>query len=99
MGKVTVVKTYALPKLIYPFSVLANPKKNIIESIKTAIFKFIWDGKPDKIKRNILYQTYENGGLNLTNIEQFLSSIKASWVKRYLDENNKRLWKHFSILI
>ena len=95
MGKVTVVKTYALPKLIYPFSVLANPKKNIIESIKTAIFKFIWDGKPDKIKRNILYQTYENGGLNLTNIEQFLSSIKASWVKRYLDENNKRLWKHF----
>ena len=86
MGKVTVVKTYALPKIIYPFTVLANPSKQIIETIKRSIFKFLWDGKPDKIKRDILYQNYENGGLRLTNIEHFLDSIKAVWVKRYLDD-------------
>ena len=29
MGKTTVVKTFGLPKLIYPFTVLADPTKQI----------------------------------------------------------------------
>ena len=50
MGKVTVVKTFALPKLIYPITVLDNPTEEIIKKIKTEIFNFIWESKPDKIK-------------------------------------------------
>jgi hypothetical protein len=93
MGKVTVIKTFALPKLIYPLSVLPNPSKKVIEGLKTAIFKFIWANKPDKIKRKRLTQDYENGGIKLTDIDCFLNAIKASWVKRYLDKNNKSKWK------
>jgi len=69
MGKLTVVKTYALPKLIYPLTVLNNPNMKLIEDIQKDIFKFIWNGKPDKIKRSILYQQYEFGGLKLTNLK------------------------------
>ena len=35
---------------------------------------------------------YTNGGLKLTDIEMFLNSIKGSWVKRLLTENNN-MWK------
>ena len=52
MGKVTVVKTSALPKLIYPLTVLDNPPVHIINKIKSEIFNFIWDSKPVKIKRS-----------------------------------------------
>ena len=93
MGKITVIKTFALPKLIYPFSVLPNPPKQVLDGLITTMFKFIWDDKPDKIKRKRLHQPYENGGLKLTDINFFLNAIKAGWVKRFLDENNHGKWK------
>jgi len=60
-GENAVVKTYALPKLIYPLTVLNNPNMKLIEDIQKDIYKFIWNGKPDKIKRSILYQQYKFG--------------------------------------
>ena len=95
MGKVTVVKSYALPKLIYPLTVLENPSTQIIDNLQKEIFKFIWNNKPDKVKRSILFQGYEYGGLKLTNLNLFISAIKASWVKRYLDNENSGQWKIF----
>ena len=95
IGRITVIKTFALPKLIYPLTVLKSPNQNKINAIKQSIFKFIWNGKPDKIKRDVMYQSYEQGGLQLINIEIFIKSLKAGWVKRYLDNNNNSQWKIF----
>ena len=33
LGKVTVIKSFALPKLVYPFTVLPNPSENIMKDI------------------------------------------------------------------
>ena len=87
MGKITVVKTFALPKLIYPLTVLDNPSEEIITTIKTSIFKFIWNSKPEKIKRTVLMQ--------LTNFDYFIEALKAGWLRRIFDENNKGLWKEY----
>ena len=95
MGKVTVLKTFALPKLIYPLTVLDNPSVHIINKIKSELFNFIWDSKPDKIKRTVLMQDYKNGGLRLLNIDYFIEALKAGWLRRIFDENNKGLWKEF----
>jgi len=38
-------------------------KVTIIENLQRDIFKFIWNSKPDKVKRSILLQGYEYGGL------------------------------------
>ena len=53
------------------------------------MFDFVWDGKPDKIKREILIQSYENGGLKMTDIDIFIKTIKCSWIKRVCDQTNK----------
>ena len=45
----------------------------LIEDIQKDIF-FIWNGKPDKIKRSILYQQYEFSGLKLTNFKKHFTS-------------------------
>ena len=84
MGKITVVKTFALPKLIYPFTGLSDPTKQIINKLNSEIFSFIWDSKPDKIQRTRLYQDYKNGGLRLISLEHFIYSLKASWLKRII---------------
>ena len=48
MGKVTVIKNYALPKLMYVLTSLQNPSKQTIKRIEKLMYEFIWDGKPEK---------------------------------------------------
>ena len=95
LGKVTVVKTFALPKIMYTLSALPNPNHDIIQTINKSVYQFVWDGKPDKIKRTTLVKRIEQGGLKLTDITAFLYANKASWVKRLTDINNTGQWKIF----
>ena len=60
MGKITIIKTFALPKQIYPFAVLLHPLKEVIQKLNSEKISFIWDSKPDKIKRITLYRDYKN---------------------------------------
>ena len=55
--------------------------------IERNILYFIRDGKPSKLKRDILQQSITNGGVNLANISHILNASKTSWIKRLLDEN------------
>ena len=51
LGKVTVIKTYALPKRIYPLTNLQTPKQNTIKLIQDIMHEFLWDKKkPSKNK-------------------------------------------------
>ena len=97
IGKIAVIKTFALPKLIYPLTVLENPKSELINKINKHMFDFLWDDKPDKIKRNTIIQDYENSGLKMIDLNIFIKSIKAGWVKRITNENNDGDWKHIYI--
>jgi hypothetical protein len=50
-GKVTVVKTLALPILVQCRTVLANPPNSVLNEIEEIFYKFFWNGKNDKIRR------------------------------------------------
>ena len=95
LGKVTVLKTFAIPKLIYPLTVLPNPSKQIIQNITTQMFKFLWSNKPDKIKRDIIVLDYTLGGIRMTNLNYFINALKGCWIKRLIDKNNNGHWKIF----
>jgi len=71
LGKSTVIKTFAIPKLTLLLSVLPNFPDDISKAIKCEIFFFIWDNKPYKIKRSTLIKPFENGGINLTDFDSF----------------------------
>ena len=51
IGKITVVISLALSQMTYLFSVLPSPPSEFIKRLEQILFKFIWNGKPDKIKR------------------------------------------------
>ena len=82
MGKITVIKSFALPKLIYVLSSLQSQPADTIKRKETIMYKFIWDGKPDKIKPEILIQNYGKGGLKMIDIKTFIKVLKISWIKR-----------------
>lgn len=93
IGKVTVIKSLALPILVQSFTVLPNPPVRTVKEIQDIFFDFLWNKKVDKIKRNTIIGKYEDGGLKLPHIISFVHALKISWIKRILDPENHAPWK------
>jgi hypothetical protein len=92
-GKVTIIKSLIVPQLAYLLSVLPNPEQNYLKDIDSLIFNFLWDNKPPKIKREVILQKTNQGGLNITDIYTYSKSVKFQWVKKLLDSSFESSWK------
>ena len=84
IGKINIVKTLGLAKLIYNTSLLSIPK-HLIDSINKIIFDFIWDGKTAKIKRKTIIAEKRHGGLKMIDFEIMELALKIAWIKRIID--------------
>ena len=63
-----------------------------MDEVNKLFFDFLWNSKGDKIKRDIIISDYENGGLKTIDIKLFTKALKSSWVKKYLDTQNRGKW-------
>ena len=57
----------------------------IIQNIEKMISQFMWKGR-NRINRNCLINSVENGGLNLVDVQSKIKSLEAGWVNRWLNE-------------
>ena len=89
----TVLKSLALPNLVQSLTVLPDPPLEIISEIQLEFLIFLWSGKSDKIKRNILIGDFSQGGIKMPHILSFCHALKFSWVKKLLDPLNHAGWK------
>ena len=64
IGRICIVKTLAISKLVYNASVLKVPP-NFAEKVNDVCSKFIWNFKPDQIKRQTIVLPVDKGGLNM----------------------------------
>jgi hypothetical protein len=71
--KVIVLKSLALPILVQSLTVLPDPPLEIISEIQLEFFNFLWSGKSDKIKRNILIGDFSHGGYKHASYSVILS--------------------------
>ena len=71
-GKVTIIKTFLIPKLLYVSTILETLEE-IIKQMEMMIYKFLWK-EPDKVTRLSFINSLQNGGLNRTDLE---TQIKA----------------------
>ena len=87
LGKILLIKTKILSKFIHLFTTLPT-SMDVIKEINDILYKFVWDNKPDKIKRKVLCTSYVEGGLKMINIFNFVKALKISWVKRLIADKN-----------
>ena len=87
LGKLVVIKSLVIPKLNHLFIGLPNPSEDFIKTLQNMCFNFLWSNGPDKIKRAVAMQGYENGGLRMINVSQFINALKISWIRRSIIEN------------
>ena len=99
-GKITVIKSLAISKLIYSASILPY-NSDLIKTIDTILYKFLWDGK-DKIRRNIIINSINKGGLNMIDFQSQLDALKAAWIPRLYNQRenfNKIPYLYFKQII
>ena len=83
-GKSAVIKSLALPKLLYVCSKIHVPGY-FISNIKKLITDFIWNGKKPKIKYDTLIGSYD--------FESCIKANRVKWAFNLLDEKNLKTWK------
>ena len=91
-GKVLIVKALALSKFQYLASLVTIPD-HVMKQISSMIYDFIWNGKTDKVKRNLFEQEFKNGGYKMKNFTDIITASSIMWVQKYLD-NTEREWKY-----
>ena len=89
-----VLKSLVASQLVYILSPLPTYYQ-AIQEINSLFYKCLWSDKVDKIKRNVMINDYPEGGIKMIDIISFNKSLKAVWVKKYLDNENYGHWKLF----
>ena len=92
LGRIQIIRTFAIPKLMYRASVLPI-SKDLIKEADSLFYYFIWNRK-DKVKRNVMISEVEKGGLNMLDIDYMVRTRRVICVKKYL-EDYKSPWKAF----
>ena len=77
--------------VIYQCNNLAVRNEFLAELNLTA-FEFIWNHKPDKVKRAVVIANYENGGIKMLDVFSFVDAQKVMWVKRLIKKDTGS-WK------
>jgi exonuclease III len=93
-GKITIIKSQILPLFVQLFIALPNPDNNFFKQLNTMLYKFIWNGKRDKIKRTVLINDYKDGGLKMIDPLSFCRYLKVTWIKRLITSDG--LWQTLS---
>ena len=83
------------PRLVYILSPLPSSHYNLKEIKDVFFFKFLWDGKQDKVKKTEIISDFAEGGLKMLDLPNFNRALKAKWFQRYLDPHNRGKWKLF----
>ena len=84
IGRIQIVKTFAIPKLMFRASAV-SVSKDLMKEAESIFYHFIWNGK-DKVKRNAVISEVENGGLNMLDTESMIRSKRVICLQKFLQD-------------
>ena len=54
---------------------------HIVSLVNKIVYEFVWNGKTDKVKRNICEQEYNKGGYKMINLDDIITATSIIWIK------------------
>ena len=75
LDKIQIIKTFAIPKLMFRAWVLPI-FKDLVKEADSLFYYFIWNGK-DKVRRNVTTLEVERGGLNMLDIDSMVRTRRV----------------------
>jgi len=71
---------------------LLSVSNAVTKIVQTQLFSFLWKNKQNKIKRAVIYQPLDEGGLNFINFATIVKSLHSAWISRLLGDTDDS-WK------
>ena len=71
---------------IYP------PCRDVIDSLQSSIWKFLWSGKPELVRRETCMSNFVNGGLRIVHVALRVKALLIGRLFRFLDDSDGS-WK------
>ena len=94
LGKITVLKTFVIQKLIYKSSyLLIQLPEKFVKQLNRVLFTFVWGSKWEKIGRSQLCCSIVEEGAKMIHVKQYLTALKFKWIFRIFNENFVADWK------
>jgi len=75
MGKSYLIKSVGISALLYALEIQCAPE-NVIKEVNDIMWYFIWDGKPERVKRTVCMRNVTDGGLGVPNIRALLDACR-----------------------
>ena len=91
LGRVAVLKSLILSKIIHLWILLPNPPDSLVDALQKTVFQFVWNRKQDRISRKVTVKTIANGGLGIPDIRHYINALKLSWIRKLKTSDHK--WK------
>jgi len=94
-GRSLITKALGLSRVVYLSFAISIPS-SILKKLNSLIWKFIWNGKRDKVARATTMQPLTRGGLNCFHIPSFISSFHLKMLQRIISRPDQP-WTHYWI--
>ena len=88
-GKIIIINALIISLFVYPLTIL-DANEEVLHTINTAIFEFLWNWKKPKIARGVIQNQLYKGGLKMPNIYIKSKAWKLSWLKRAISNKNAK---------
>lgn len=79
-ARATIARTLLFTLLSYIASVMTVPARTKLEA-ERIVFRFLWGGKPDRVKRQIVQLPRSKGGLGLTDVGVLATALHVKWTQ------------------
>lgn len=89
-GRVLITKAEGISRLTYAALALHLDNK-LLKEIDKMLFDFIWKNRTHYIKKTVIMNSYENGGLNFLDFATLNNTFKINWLKQ-LFRNPTSIW-------
>ena len=99
LGKIIIAKTFLISQFIYIMQSIGLPD-HVLTDINRILFSFIWKKKTsnrkafEKVKRKVLTQEYEKGGLKMIDMKTLQDALYLSWTSK-LSAKTSENWTIF----
>ena len=90
-GKIQVIKSLAISKLTYMTNFIEIDSKSV-ETIEKMYYEFLWDGKRNRVRKEICVLPRSMGGLGMLDLNITLKVQNIKWIKRILLAEKNEDW-------
>jgi len=92
-GRIEIVKTLGISRLIYILSLLPSPGSEYLDTIEKELISFIWKNKTSKIRANVIKNNKDLAGAGMIDLKLKEKCLKLYWLRRLYECSGS--WKQY----